>query len=408
MEDPLLKDQSQFINGRASTFANNAILLNGEALKHNFNLVSQFAPEDKVLAVVKSNSYGHGLAQMVGILDPLGANFGVATLQEALELRDLGVKRRILLLGGANWLDNIDALLDANVTPVVGTINEVDAILNFVGQNPKCFPFNIHLGFDSGMGRTGFLCGDEEVINTLAARLLRQSVIKVEGVCTHFSCANLSDTAYNFMQISRFCHALRFLMVAGLDFEIVHLANSAALMQGFARGTPDFAKEFEGKEFWVRPGLMLLGANPLDKDIACLKPVLSFQAKVVALRKIAKGEAVGYSATFRAKKEMWVATIGAGYGDGVPMGLSNCGQAIVSGIKVPFVGRVSMNLSALDVSEVVKKKGIDFCSLGQSATLIGSEGNAEILASDWAKKCNKITYEVFCGLNPEIERFVCP
>jgi alanine racemase len=240
---------------------------------------------------------------------------------------------------------------------------------------------------DTGMGRVGL--SPEDAVD-LIATISRMPGIIVEGLMTHFADADLRDKAFASAQMDRFGSLTRSLEAKGITVPLRHAANSAAVLE-YDRALLNM----------VRPGLMLYGYNPLESGVSVdLRPVLSFLTRVAFLKKVPAGVPVSYGRTFVTKRESLIATIPVGYADGYSRGLSNKGEAIVRGVRVPVAGRVCMDMTMLDVT------GVPGVAEGDEVVLIGARGNERITADDIAARTGTIAYEVLCGISGRVPRVV--
>lgn len=370
------------------------------ALFNNVNVVKNYAPDCEILAVVKANAYGHGLLLACEALDSAGiSKFGVATLDEALLVRKQQPSARILLLAGANWISDIELVFEHKITPVIGSIFELEKVLEFADRAHIKELFLVHVEIDTGMGRTGITPTD---LPAFAKRYQQAApgLLSIEGVCTHFACADDDDRTYSEGQVAVFAQALEFLQAQKIDFKVIHLANSPGILNGLARGGSDFSKRFANYQYWVRPGLMLYGVSPLKREVPQLEPALDLSAKIVALKWLPADSSVGYGSTFYTQRKSLVAILGIGYAEGVPMSLSGKWHVLINGCKAPIIGRISMNLLAVDVSDVEQKN----LKIGDDAILLGASGDFSSRASDWARVKKSIPYIILTSLCGSIPR----
>ena len=329
-----------------------------DALRHNVAAIRQRIGKAKLMAVVKADAYGHGLAQVAGTLMQCGVDaFGVANLTEALVLRQVGGPGWPILLFGSALPFEIEKMVEQNITPTISTLDEARAF-SALGK-----PVSVHVEIDTGMGRVGFWHKDAgQAIEQIAAL----SHLKIEALYTHFPSAdeNLEETLRE-LEL--------FLKVPGPGFR--HAANSAAVLN-----LPESHLDM------VRPGLALYGIAP------GLQPVLSFKARVAFVKAIDAGRTISYGQTFVAPRSMKVATIAAGYADGFARHLSNASQVLVGGRRCPVVGRVTMDQIMVDVT------GVENVACGDEVVFIGRQRDAEITATDVADWAGTIAWEVLCGI----------
>jgi alanine racemase len=378
------------------------VVLDEDALINNLEVVKKYSVNCGILAIIKSNAYGHGILNIAKILNKENIRFGVSSLDEAVLLRKAGFKQQILLLSGAFWFNNIVLIIQYKITIIIGSIHEFNLLLSWIKRNNLVKLIKVHIDIDTGIGRSGFVAEQLILLSKEFKQVAAQTKIIIEGVSTHFACANNKDLNYTKMQINRFIMALSIMDDFGIAYDIIHLANSAAILRGLSCGGNLFFKLFNKKNFWVRPGLMLFGINPIPLIVSNskykLKPVLSLTSVITSLKKLSKYENIGYCATHKTITNVWIATLPIGYGDGIPLCLSNKAYVLINGIKVPIVGQISMNLITIDVTEVVLHYSRSSCYPGTKVTLIGKNRNKNIEIMSWVKN-NTIIYEVLTNLN---------
>ena len=362
--------------------------INLDNLAYNFRSVKQFVGEDlAMMAIVKADGYGHGAVRCAKKLEAEGADwFGVALLEEGLELRGNGVKTPILCMGSF-WAGQEKTLLENNITPVIYQTETVE-LLDRAAREKKIIA-DIHVKVDTGMGRIGVRFDD---VKAFSEKLREFKNLRIDGLMTHFATAdNLSESDYTNEQINKFKQTAAIFESRGFNPTYQDLANSpGAVAHKNSRGN------------MVRIGGILygLGGDVLPEGIVKpeLKPVLSLHTRIALLKRVPKGETLGYSRTFTTEKDSLIATVPIGYQDGYSRSLSNIGRAIVNGIYVPVVGRISMDWTILDVSEVPDVK------VNDEAILIGESGGLKVSAEDLAKQTNTISYEITCGINRRVPR----
>jgi alanine racemase len=355
-----------------------------QSLSHNYNEVLQRAGGRKILAVVKAQAYGHGALRVARHLLELGAGMlGVALVEEGRELREAGIEAPVLVMG-AVFPEQAEAIAALGLTPVVYDLAVARAGAD-AAQKLKV-TVAVHVKIDTGMGRIGISPAAAE---DFIAGLMSLDGITVQGLMTHFADADLRDKRFASEQMDRFESVVKKLDSRGIAIPLRHAANSAAVL--------DCKRALFTM---VRPGLMLYGYNPLEGEGvgADLRPVLSLVTRIAFLKKVPAGVSISYGRTFVTKRESVIATIPIGYADGYSRGLSNRGEAIVRGIRVPVAGRVCMDMTMLDVTEV---PGV---SEGDGVVLIGSQGNERITALDIAVRTGTISYEVLCGISSRVPR----
>jgi alanine racemase len=327
-----------------------------------------------LIAVVKDGAYGHGAVRAARALAGVAGAFAVAGPGQGMELRAGGVRKPIILLTpllGAEW----PRALKAGLTPCVLSSEDLYRAPVRGGT------LEAHLKFDTGMGRLGF---QPEAARTVAAMLARRGVRRLAGVMTHLSCGR--EGVYTRSQLDAFDACLSALRERAIRYGMVHVASTEGVLnspRACAYG-------------WIRPGLMLYGCGPGPRPVAGLKPALSWRARVAAVRRVPKGAPVSYGHTWRAPRAAKLGVIAAGYAHGLFRSLGNRGVALVRGRRVPFRGRVCMDLTVVDLS------GVPGARPGDEALLVGRQGGSRISAEEVAARAGTIAYEVLCaagGLN---------
>lgn len=342
------------------------------------------SPGCDILAVVKADAYGHGSVAITKALAREGVTrFAVATIQEGAQLRDAGIQAQILVMGALPPAQLAD-LLGYDLTPVIYESTIAAELAARLGARAN--PYPVHLKVDTGMGRLGL--SPDQVLPLLQSSAF-QGPLRLEGLMTHLADADNADPAYTKIQIERFQTVLAGLRKAGLSVPLIHAANSAAIL-----GHP--AAHFN----LVRPGIMLYGYStaPLSGPAATLKPVLSLRSQVAQVRSLEKGDSVSYNRSFVATRPSKIAVLPIGYADGYSRALSNRGQVLVQGRRCPVVGRVCMDMTLVDVTDLPVVRP------GDEVVLIGRQGTEAILANDLAAWSGTIPYEVLCGIGPRVPR----
>jgi len=338
----------------------------------------------EILAVVKADAYGHGAVVISQTLVQLGIpRLGVATLQEGIVLREAGICAPILVMG-ALFANQFPDMIAYRLTPVVYDRETAAGFAACVGSRPE--PYPVHVKVDTGMGRLGL--SPDEVLSLLQSPLFR-GPLRVEGLMTHLADADSQDPSYTQTQIARFSSVVSQLEMAGLQVPLIHAANSAAIL---CHPSAHFTV--------VRPGIMLYGyhTTPLRDGAPELKPVLTLTTNVVQVRAVAPGESVSYSRTFIASRPSRIAVLPIGYADGYSRALSNCGAVLIGGRRAPVVGRVCMDMTMVDVTDIPEVRP------GHEAVLLGRQGTMQITAADLAAWLGTIPYEVLCSIGPRVIR----
>jgi alanine racemase len=339
-----------------------------------------------VIAVVKANAYGHGAAQVALALEEAGATWlAVADIEEGIELRRAGARARILIFGALS-VSELAGLFDHDLTPTVATPaagRALQAAARFHGTR-----VSYHLKIDTGMHRLGFR---HENLRRTLPDLLASDNLDLEAVYTHFATADAPEHALFDEQRVAFEAACDTLEQLGARPRFRHAANSAAMLRD-SRVWFDF----------VRPGLLLHGVVPPPfASTLPLRPTMSLTSRVVAVKGVRAGEAVGYGARFSPDRPTTLAVIPAGYADGLDRRLENRGHVLIRGQRAPIVGAVSMDMLTVDVTD------IDDVSPGDAAAFLGSQGEGPaqtIDAREMASAVSTIPYEVLCRLGARVQR----
>lgn len=360
------------------------------AIGHNLAVLKGLtqAKHTKVLAIVKADAYGHGVVPVASRLEQEGVDgFGVALAEEALELREAGIRAPILVLNGAYGNAHAD-VLEAGLTPVVYDLGQVEAFDNALKKSAAPDrPYRVHVKVDTGMARLGV---EARGLDAFLEGLKRYPRCIVSGVMTHLSSAD-TDQGITRDQLTRFADAVSRIRAQGHTPSLVHASNTAATL-----GHP------EGHFDMVRPGGALFGISFGLEDGKALRFALRLRTEIMAIRSLEEGDPVGYDATYRCTRPTRVATVPVGYGDGLPRELSNRGFMLVRGERCPIIGRVSMDLTTLDVTHV---QGV---SLGDEVIALGTqtyEGKTSVLSADEvAKLAGTISYDVLISLSRRVPR----
>ena len=359
-----------------------------DALAENLRVIrAQVGRDVSVMAAVKANAYGHGAVSCALRLEREGVDwFGVAMPEEGIELRQAGVRKPILCLGGF-WAGQETACLQLRLTPVVYRLDMIEAF-DSAARDAGVIA-DVHVKIDTGMGRLGVRSDD---VPQFCGELSRFRSIRVDGLMTHLAAADdpaREDFTNN--QLKRFQQAINLFRDKGFAPTFVHAANSAATFAyPQARGNI------------VRPGGTLYGFRrdvlPPKFETSQLRPVMSLHSRIMLLKTVGKGEKLGYGCTFETTRESRIATVPIGYDDGYRRALSNQGRVIVGGTFAPVVGRISMDLTLIDVTDVA---GV---ALHDQVTLLGGNERLSITAEDLAELAGTISYEITCGISARVPR----
>ncbi len=356
-----------------------------DALNENFNAVKGLLkPETKILAVVKANAYGHGAVPCARELLAAGADYlGVATIEEALELRHANIFAPILILG-YSASQQAEVLISNNITPTVYTLDFAKALSDAALKLRK--DCRIHIKVNTGMERLGF---EPEQVNDIKTACSFPGLIP-EGIFSHLACADSEDSSGVHRQYERFIKLTDTLTAEGLEFPLRHILNSAGIFD-----FPQYQLEM------VRPGIVLYGYYPSDyihTDRATLRPVMTLKTRVIHLHKALPGAKVSYGWTYTAERPTTIATLPIGYADGYNRHLSGIAKMLAGGTPVPILGRICMDQCMIDVTSV------NTISVGDEIIIIGKQGDEEITAQNLADQINTISYEILCATGKRVPR----
>ena len=348
-----------------------------KALRENFYLAQQLAPNSKSMPMVKANAYGHGMIEVANALADSAPAFGVACIEEALALRKANIKQPILLLEGPHSADEIGIAEKHGFWLMLENHNQLQAILSAHLSNP----ISVWLKLDTGMHRLGFKPEDLQHIY----KQLSDSANVADDIvlATHFACADDLESDFTDRQLQCFNSA-----IDTLDFPApTSLANSAAILDW-----PSI------EDNWQRPGYMLYGASPFSKpqkNADQLQQVMHFQSAVISIRNISAGESVGYTANWTAQRNSVIATVAVGYGDGYPRHAPNGTPVLIDGARCPLVGRVSMDMITVDITDL----NTDI-KIGTDVTLWGPA----LSVTEVAMHCGTIGYELLTRMPARVPR----
>ncbi len=355
-------------------------------------------PKARMMAVVKANAYGHGVLKISKTVLANGADaLGVARIDEGLLIRKSGIDAPILILGYTSP-DHTASLIRYDLTQTVGSREFAESFSEAAGKEKAAL--KIQLKIDSGMGRLGFMPdplimpdGSNAFSRTLKEMeaIIRLPNLLVQGIYTHFACADLKDKTSSYQQLEIFNELLERLHLSmGFETPIRHAANSAAVID-----MPDAHLDM------VRPGIALYGLYPsqeVDRNKILLQPVMELKSRILHLKKVPAGFPVSYGGTWRATKKTTIATVPIGYADGYNRLLSSTGQMLVCGKKAPIAGRVCMDLTMLDVGEIPE------ACVNDEVVVFGRQENASISVDEIAETLGTIHYEIVSTITERVPR----
>ena len=364
------------------------------ALRHNYRVLQEHVgPGVTICAVVKCDAYGHGAQECALALEQEGATwFGVTSTDEGAILRDAGVTGRVLVMCGVHRGEDED-VLRLSLTPAVFRPQDAEALAQAAVRQRLTSPVAVHLKIDTGMARLGLPLADLE---SFATGIQRLPQIELEGVFSHLASSEVLDDEATQRQIEHFNAALRTLAAYGLRPRLRHLANTSAAIE-----RPDTWHNF------VRPGLALYGyeqqpcyrdGSPATAPPLPLQPVLAWKTHVIAVRDVPAGQALGYNGAYKTTAPARIATVSVGYGDGLSRRLFGNGEVLLRGQRAPMRGRISMDLTLVDVTHIAG------AAIGDEVTLIGRSGAQQITARDLARWEGTVVYETLCNLTKRVPR----
>ena len=359
-----------------------------DAAVHNMEEMHALTgPDTKLMAVIKTDGYGHGALPIARELEglPYVYGFAVATAEEGLALRADGRKKPILILG-ASFEEEYEDIVRAGLRAAVFSYETAQRLSREAGKAGKTAC--VHIKLDTGMGRIGFAPTQESA--DAIARIARLPHMLVEGIFTHFARADERDKTSALRQLDLFLQMIAMLKERGIDIPVHHASNSAGILD-LPQAHLDVA----------RAGITLYGLHPSEE--VCLermdmRPVLSLKSRIAYLKWLPAGSAVSYGGTYVTKEERRIATIPVGYGDGYARSLSNCGEVLIRGRRAPIVGRVCMDQFMVDVTDLPQAQE------GDAVTLIGTDGGDCITMEELGEKSGRFNYEFACDLGKRIPR----
>jgi alanine racemase len=368
------------------------------ALRSNCRILREQAARAgaDAVAVIKANAYGHGAAEALSILVDAGCDwFGVTCLDEALLLQPQLKNHRTLVLSGL-FEGEAPEVLSHAFTTVLGSLDQLAWLAEAVPQAAEP-PFPLHLEIDTGMARQGIQWNDTAALAAFCAKLQQHPQLLLEAAMTHFASPEDPESAQTAEQLERLRAALATLRKHGISPPLIHAGNSASLFEAAQITTLRDIAQQSGSRLLLRPGIALYGYGPHAAEHG-FQPVLSWKTRITALRTIAAGEAVSYNATFRASRPTRIALLPLGYADGYNRLLSNRGEVLLHGRRAPIAGRVTMDQTMIDVTDIPD------AAIGDEVILIGQQGSDRITADDLAAHIRTIAYEVLCAIGQRVPR----
>ena len=359
--------------------------INLSAIDHNLTEIKKLLPDEtKTLAVVKADAYGHGLVPVSKHIEGKVDYFAVATVEDALELRENSITKPVIILSYTSPLQ-YEALLSNDITATIYNVDEARLLSDMAEE--KGVKVKIHVPVDTGMGRIGFT-PDEN-----GARAVREisgmKGLYLEGLFSHYALADATDKAVAQKQSELFDSFVEMLSAKGVEIPIKHMNNSA--------GTIDLPKKYD----MCRVGIALYGLYPSDevqKENLSLKPAMEVFSHIVHLKTVPAGTKIGYGHIYEAPSERRIATVSIGYADGYKRDLTGKSFVLANGRKAPIVGKICMDQFMADVTDIPDLK------VGDTVVVMGKDGNEEITAEMLGAMCHSFNYEIICSFMPRVKR----
>ncbi len=359
--------------------------INMDNLRYNITKMKSLKkPDMKTMVVIKADAYGHGAVEIAKRISDISDYYGVATIDEAIELRNAGIETPIIIIGYTDSED-YDKLIAYNITQAVYDVDECRKLSELAVAAGK--KVKVHIKVDTGMSRIGFPVSDEGIKN--AACLKDMAGLCIEGIFTHYAKADEVNKNYSYGQKKKFLYFVEELEKQGISFDLKHIDNSAGTM------------EMDDDDFdMVRIGIVTYGLYPseeVDKSVI-IKPVMSLIAHVSHVKTMPAGVGVSYGWTYVTCKETKIATVTVGYADGYPRALSNKGRVIINGQYAPIIGRVCMDQLMIDVTNIPD------VAVKDEVILIGGTGDKYISVEEVAAPAESFNYELVCNIGRRVPR----
>ena len=345
----------------------------------------KIVPGTKIMAIIKADGYGHGAVPVAKILDPLVDAYGIAILEEGMELREAGIKKPILILGYTPQ-EQMDELIKYEIMPAVFSYETAKILSEKAVTLNKTI--KVHIKIDTGMSRIGFPVTEESI--QLVKSISCMDGIELEGCFTHFARADEKDKAFTFLQLERFHWFVERLKEEGVNIQIKHVSNSAGIME-----LP------QANEDMVRSGISTYGLYPseeVEKSQLKLEPAMEIKARVSFVKEVEAGIGVSYNSTYCTSKKTKIATIPVGYGDGYPRALSSKGRVLIRGMSAPILGRICMDQFMVDVTDIPNVQPNDV------VTLVGCDGTEQITVEELGAMSHSFNYEIVCDIGKRVPR----
>ena len=364
-------------------YDNTYVEIDLDAISANFDAIRAKAGV-QVMAIVKADAYGHGAVQIARLLDEKCSFFGVSSIAEALELRQAGLTKPILILGYTP-VEAFRLVIGQDIRPAIFRQDDAIALSKLAQKQGVTIPF--HFAVDTGMSRLGFQATKDSA--DICADIARLPGIYAEGLFSHFATADCADLTKAKAQARRFAEFDRMLRERGVEVPLRHLDNSAGLM--------NFTDHYE----MVRSGIVTYGMYPsdeVDPDLLDLKPALQWRSRVTHIKMLPPGREISYGGTFVTTRRTRVATVPVGYADGYRRSLSGKFYVLIRGRRAPILGRVCMDQMMVDITDVPDVK------IDDPVVLVGSDGNDVITMEEIAAAADSFNYEFVCGISRRVPR----
>lgn len=362
-----------------------------DAVRYNMESIHRaLKPDTQVMAVIKTDGYGHGAIPIAREIEslPYLYGFAVATEEEGMSLRRSGMKKPILVLG-YSFADSYKEMLEYEIIPSVFSYESAKKLSDVAVQMKK--EAVIHIKLDTGMSRIGYQITEESADEIL--KISKLPNIKIEGIFTHFAKADERERDYTYHQMELFNRMIEMLKERGVEILKKHCSNSAGIMD-YSEANMDI----------VRAGIILYGLLPsdeVDKERVPLRPVMELKSRVIHVKTLEAGRSISYGGLYTTAKEQIIATVPVGYGDGYPRSLSNKGWVLIHGQKAPICGRVCMDQFMVDVTKIAD------VAVGDEVTLIGKDGSQCLTMEELGDLSGRFNYEFACDLGKRIPRVFC-
>ena len=356
------------------------VIVNRQAIKNNLALANSLAPTSKFVSVIKANAYGHGLIEIAKTLSDATEAFGVACIEEAISIRNAGIENPILLMEGLFTEDELQVASEKNFWLMVENKFHVDALLSAKISTP----IKIWFGIDTGMHRLGFQ--QNSIYENIKILESSTNVKKPIVIASHF--ANADDLSSNFTQIQ----------IDRFDKHISNIKSDTSIYEESLSNSAGLLGWVDSHRDWERPGYLLFGNSPFmhsHETEKLLEPAMDFKSKIISVRTISAGESVGYGQNWTAKRKTKIATVTVGYADGYPRNAKNGTPTLVNNKTCPVVGKVSMDMITIDVTDVCE------VSIGDDVVLWGHD----LPVNKIAKYCDSIGWELLSRITSRVPRF---